>query len=65
MLINFNPEKQQSLRQDMQLNSYLNQAAAHANTKVPIYKGCPNKSCFCTGACRQILGYRDKVPGEY
>lgn len=34
------------------------------NKKVPIYKGCPNKECFCTGACREIIGWRDKIPGE-
>lgn len=32
--------------------------------KIPIYRGCSNESCFCTGACREIIGYRDKIPGE-
>lgn len=36
------------------------------NRKVPIYKGCPNSpgQCFCTGVCQEIIGYRDKIPGE-
>ena len=36
------------------------------NNKVPIYKGCPNKNnqCFCTGVCKEIIGYRDKLPNE-
>lgn len=34
------------------------------DNKVPIYKGCPNEQCFCTGACRKIIGYRDKLPKE-
>ena len=33
--------------------------------KVPIYRGCPNQECFCTGSCREIVGYRDKLPNEY
>lgn len=33
--------------------------------KVPVRKGCRNKGgCFCTGACQEIIGYRDKLPGE-
>jgi hypothetical protein len=33
--------------------------------KVPIYRGCKNKECFCVGSCREIIGYRDKLPNEY
>jgi hypothetical protein len=35
--------------------------------KVPIKKGChaaANGGCFCTGACQEIIGYRDKLPNE-
>lgn len=32
--------------------------------KVPIYRGCSNKTCFCDGSCQQIVGYRDRIPGE-
>ena len=39
------------------LNKYSNQ--------VPIKKGCPNKQCFCTGACNEIIGWRDKLVGEW
>lgn len=28
--------------------------------KVPIYKGCGNTQCFCSGACREIVGWREK-----
>lgn len=29
-------------------------------SKEPIYKGCTNKECFCTGACKEIIGWKDK-----
>ena len=35
--------------------------------RVPIYKGClaaQHGGCFCTGACKEIIAYRDKIPGE-
>jgi hypothetical protein len=35
--------------------------------KVPIYKGCmaaKSGGCFCSGACKEIIGWRDKLPGE-
>lgn len=32
--------------------------------RVPIKRGCPNKECFCTGRCNEVIGYRDKIPGE-
>jgi hypothetical protein len=35
------------------------------NTKVPIKRGCPNKECFCTGRCNEIIGWRDKLPNEF
>lgn len=35
------------------------------NGKVAIRKGCPNQQCFCTGACQEIIGWRDKLPNEY
>lgn len=35
------------------------------DNRVPIYKGCINKDgCGCSGACREIIGWRDKIPGE-
>lgn len=31
------------------------------NTLEPIYAGCPNNGpCFCTGACKKVVGYREK-----
>jgi hypothetical protein len=35
------------------------------NTKVPIKRGCPNKQCFCTGKCNEIIGWRDKLTNEF
>lgn len=35
------------------------------NGKVAIKRGCPNKECFCTGKCNEIIGYRDKLFNEY
>jgi len=36
-------------------------------TQVPIRKGCiaaTQGGCFCIGACQEIIGWRDKRPGE-
>ena len=27
------------------------------NNKKPILRGCKNKQCFCTGKCKEIVGY--------
>ena len=32
--------------------------------KVPILRGCSNQQCFCTGKCNEIIGFRDRLPGE-
>lgn len=37
----------------------------YKNNLVPIYRGCNNSTCFCSGACKEIIGYRDKLIGEY
>ena len=33
-----------------------------------IYRGCPNKSssaiCYCTGRCREIVGWKNTKTGE-
>lgn len=29
------------------------------NTKKPILRGCKNRQCFCTGKCREIIGYEE------
>ena len=31
--------------------------------KVAVYQGCYNESCFCSGACMKIIGYKDKDTG--
>lgn len=37
--------------------------------KVPVFRGCQQTrnggACFCSGACKAIVGYRDKLPGEF
>jgi hypothetical protein len=35
------------------------------NEKVAIRKGCQNQQCFCTGACQEIIGWRDKLQNEH
>jgi hypothetical protein len=35
--------------------------------RIPIYRGCSaslHGGCFCTGACKEIIAYRDPIPGE-
>lgn len=29
-------------------------------SRKPIYKGCPNKECFCTGECKEIIGFESE-----
>ena len=33
-------------------------------TRVPILRGCKNKECFCTGACKEVIGWRNALPHE-
>lgn len=28
--------------------------------KEPIYRGCKAEICFCTGKCREIIGYTER-----
>jgi hypothetical protein len=39
---------------------------AQAPTRIPIKRGCTsNGPCFCSGACQEIIGYREPLyPGE-
>lgn len=31
-------------------------------TRVPIYRGCSaREGCFCSGKCKEIVGYRDPI----
>lgn len=32
--------------------------------QIPIRRGCPNKQCFCTGKCEEIIAWRDPLPHE-
>lgn len=54
-----------------QSKNYLNQIIKHKSEppkKIPITRGChaaANGGCFCSGACKEIIGYRDPLfPGE-
>ena len=31
----------------------------------PIRRGCVNAQCFCSGACQEIVGWRDKQPDNF
>lgn len=45
----------------------LSEYAKRLETQVPVKKGCVaagQSGCFCTGACQEIIGWRDKNPGE-
>lgn len=33
--------------------------------KKPIYKGCLNEQCFCTGRCREIVGWIEEIPSPF
>lgn len=32
--------------------------------KIPVLRGCENQVCYCTGKCQEVVGYRDRLPGE-
>lgn len=32
--------------------------------KIPVRRGCENTQCYCTGKCQEVVGYRDRLPGE-
>lgn len=27
--------------------------------KTPIFRGCKNQTCFCTGKCKEVIGYME------
>jgi hypothetical protein len=33
--------------------------------KEPIYKGCTNRECFCTGKCKEIIGYKERPMNRF
>lgn len=38
------------------------QSESKPPTKIPIYRGCNAKDgCFCSGRCREIIGYRNPL----
>ncbi len=42
----------------------LREISKKLETQEPIYQGCSNEQCFCTGKCREVIGYKNKVTGE-
>lgn len=48
------------------LFSAVSKKAAEAPSRIPIKRGCRVMApCFCSGACQEIIGYRDPLfPGE-
>jgi hypothetical protein len=32
---------------------------------VPVYRGCSNNECFCTGKCREIIGYEEVIEKRF
>lgn len=48
-------------KKDVQLYDFLNKKSE----KIAIKRGCSSRGgCFCSGACNEIIGYRDRLPGE-
>lgn len=46
----------------------LKELAERNKNQVPVLAGCKSAEwgggCFCTGACKVVVGWRDKFPGE-
>lgn len=53
-----------SLNYNQEKKNYFERLKEFQEEKVPILKGCGNRQCFCTGACKEVVGYRDKTPEE-
>ena len=61
--LNINTQSLQTCVSDSPFNNYKKEEKD--NRKVPIKRGCPNKECFCSGRCNEIIGWRDKLPNEF
>lgn len=42
-------------------DKFFKSAKEHNDNFEPILRGCRNETCFCTGKCREIIGYREKT----
>lgn len=40
-----------------QFRSFLHAGKLEEDKRVPILRGCPNEQCFCTGRCKEVIGY--------
>jgi hypothetical protein len=49
------PSEKERLELDLKLRS---------TPKLPVYRGCMSSICYCSGQCKEIIGYRDRLPGE-
>lgn len=71
MKINYEPNQQiktnQQLAEEFNRNILASRSPQEVSNKVPIKRGCPvrNGGCLCSGICQEIIGWRDKVPGEF
>lgn len=71
MKINFEPnpdsKTDKQLRDEYKRDLLQSGIVEEFSKKVPIKRGCPvrNGGCFCTGVCQEVIGWRDKVPGEF
>ena len=43
-----------------EFKKFIKQIKQDQANKMPIYRGCKNDVCFCTGKCREIIGCKDK-----
>lgn len=41
-------------------NEFIQKRKEFLDEYEPVYKGCENKECNCTGACKEIIRYRKK-----
>ena len=60
-LTNKNEEESSAIKYDSE--SYKDFKKEFDN-KVPVYQGCLNESCYCSGACMKIIAYKDKDTGK-
>lgn len=48
----------------LSFSDYLLQFRKKQTEYEPIYRGCLNQQCFCSGKCKEIIGYRHKQTGK-
>lgn len=53
------------LRWSQTYEEYVKEFLDKHKDEEPVHKGCKNKVCYCTGDCKQIVGWKPKETLEW